>query len=396
MIHTRNSPERTRRTRVPRPLSTVILVTALLLTAAASCGRPVPAARHAMVARPGVLAGDQRGLSPISASFISASAGWLLAAAPCADNVRPCQTLLLRKTADGGRTWAAVPAPPAPSQGRPRAVSQILFTSSREGWAWGPGLWQTSDGGATWRQVSLGGGPVQSLAVAGGRALAATGRCGQASSWQCRFQVYASPAGSGAWRPVPGADGRNTSPAWLVVSGQVGYVFATTPDLGTPLLLTGPANGSARWRPLHSPCRSAWSMAVAAAPGGWLFLGCGSEPGAGQQSKTAFVSGDRGRTWHRAASPPTGGYLGNASMTAGGMILLSGGRMDVYFSRDRGHSWHTSPSLNHAADLAGAGFNLSAWATSNTTAYAIQEGIYQHQVWITRDGGRRWTPVTVR
>jgi len=162
------------------------------------------------------------------------------------------------------------------------------------------------------------------------------------------------------------------------------------------VLLTGPVHGPARWRPLHSPCRSAWSMAVAAAPGGWLFLGCGSEPGAGQQFKTAFVSGDHGRTWHRVASPPAGGYLGNASMTAGGTILLSGGRMDVYISRDRGRSWHTSPSLKYAAGLAGAGFSLSAQATSDTTGYAIQEGIYQHQVWITRDGGRRWTPVTVR
>ncbi len=186
----------------PRPLSAVIVVTALLL-AAASCGRPVPGrrgpasmpvARHAMAARPGLLAGGQRGLSAISASFISASAGWLLAVPPCAGYVRPCQTLLLRKTTDGGRTWVAVPAPPAPDQGRPGAVSQILFISSRDGWAWGPGLWQTRDGGARWRRVSIGGGPVQSLAVAGGRVLAAAGRCGQASPWQCRFQVYASPA----------------------------------------------------------------------------------------------------------------------------------------------------------------------------------------------------------
>src|SRR5258708_9886303 len=128
----------------------------------------MPVARHAMAARPGLLAGGQRGLSAISASFISASAGWPLGVAPGAGYVRPCETLLLRKTTDGGRTWVAVPAPPAPDQGRPGAVSQILFISSRDGWAWGPGLWQTRDGGARWRRVSIGGGPVQSLAGARG------------------------------------------------------------------------------------------------------------------------------------------------------------------------------------------------------------------------------------
>jgi BNR/Asp-box repeat len=391
---------------VPRPLSVVMVVTALLL--AVSCGRPVPArhgpaaglaaglaAGHA-VARPGLLAGGRR-LAPVSASFISVSAGWLLAVPPCASTVpRRCQELLLRKTADGGRTWVAVPAPPAPYQGQPGAVGAILFTSSRDGWAFGPGLWQTRDGGARWRRVSIGRGPVQSLAVAGGRVLAAAGRCGQAGLWQCRFQLYTSRARSGAWRPVPGADGHTASPAALIVSGRAGYLFATTPDLGTPLLLTGPVNGPGRWRPLRSPCRGAWSMALAAAPGGWLFLGCGTEPGAGQQLKTAFLSHDHGRTWHRATSPPPGGYLGHASMTARGTIMLSGGRMDICISRDRGRSWHTSPSLNHAASLAGAGFSLSAQATSTTTAYALQHGTYRHQIWITHDAGRRWTPITVR
>src|SRR5260221_104698 len=108
----------------PRPLSAVIVVTALLL-AAASCGRPVPGrrgpasmpvARHAMAARPGLLAGGPRGLSAISASFILASAGGLLAVPPPAGYVRPSQTLLFRKTTDGGPPRVA---PPAGAGGRP-------------------------------------------------------------------------------------------------------------------------------------------------------------------------------------------------------------------------------------------------------------------------------------
>jgi hypothetical protein len=221
----------------------------------------------------------------------------------------------------------------------------------------------------------------------------AAGRCA-ARPWQCRFQVYSSAAGSTAWRPVPGAAGTHASPASLVVAGQAGYVFATT-GLGRPVLLTGPVSGLARWQPLRNPCRGAWSMAVAAAPGGWVFVGCGYDPSAGNQVKTAYVSGNGGRVWHQVATPPTGGYLTVASMTAGGTIFLSGSRMNVYISRNRGYSWHTSPSLNDASDLAGAGFTLWASATTETRGFAFQAGAYHDQIWLTRDRGRHWTPVTV-
>jgi hypothetical protein len=180
------------------------------------------------------------------------------------------------------------------------------------------------------------------------------------------------------------------------VSGGVGYVFAVTASQGKPLLLAGPVNGSARWRPVPDPCRGAFTGALAAAPGGWLFLGCGSEPGVGNQVKTAYLSHDGGRSWQQVASPPSAGYLGGASMSPGGTIFLSGSRMGIYVSWDRGHSWHQSPSLAPAAGLAGAGFPLTGSTITGTRGFAFQEGVGQRQVWLTSDGGRRWAPVTVR
>ncbi len=392
----------------PRAGSLAAIGAVTVSLAVAACGHQATAgaghgASHASgragATTPAARAAGTSKFSAISMSFPSASVGWLLGVPPCAQQAHPCRTLLLRKTVDGGRSWLPAQAPPAPSAtssaSPAAAVSQILFSDSRDGWAWGPGLWWTRDGGATWRRLRVSGGPVQSLAVAGRRVLAATGRCGQSDRWQCRFQVYTSEAGSGVWRPIPGARGGPAGPAGLVVSGPTGYVATTTGDLRL-VILTGPIDGSARWRPLAGPCPGAYSIALATAPGGWLFLGCGSEPGAGQQLKSAYLSANGGRTWRKVASPPSGGYLSAASMTAGGTIMLSGGRMDVYISVNRGRSWYTSPSLDSAAGLAGAGWPLFATATSDTTGCVFQEGILRHQVWITSDGGQRWTPVTVR
>jgi hypothetical protein len=409
MIGTRVGSATARR-RALRLVSALVITTALLVTAAA-CGQAAPAptdgaSRSApgtardIVAQPGSPARGGRALTVLSASFVSASMGWLLAT-PCADQVQTCRTVVMRKTVDGGRTWFAVGAPDASPadmyQGSPpaNAVGTILFTSAGEGWAFGPALWQTRDGGATWRKTSVPGGTVLDVAMAGDRVLAVTGRCGLGGS-ACSFRVYSTAARSDDWRAVPDAAGTGVSPARLVVSGGLGYVFAMTADLGRPLLLAGPADGSARWRARPDPCRAAWSGALAAAPGGRLFLGCGQEPGAGEQIKAAYLSGDGGRSWRKVASPPSGGYLGDASMSPGGTIFLSGGRMDLYVSRDRGRSWHQSPSLENAAGVAGAGFPLMGATITDTAGFAFQEGVDQQQVWLTSDGGRYWTPVTVR
>jgi len=83
-------------------------------------------------------------------------------------------------------------------------------------------------------------------------------------------------------------------------------------------------------------------------------------------------------------------------MSAGGTIFLSGGRMDIYLSPDRGRSWQESPSLAAAAGVANAGFSLVGTTVSDTFGVAIQHGVSARQAWLTRNGGRGWTPVTVR
>ena len=409
----------TARRRTLRAFPAFLIVAALLVTGAACGQATAPSTATGTAGATAAPSGEPDGtaapsggaLSVLSASFVSPSAGWLLAT-PCPDPAPTCRTVVMRETTDGGRTWSAVPAPDAPpaDQSTPpaTAVGTILFTSPGTGWAFGPALWQTRDGGGTWRKMSVPG-PVQDLAAAGNRVLALTSRCGAstgastgASAGACRFQVYSAAVGSDDWRAVQGAAGSDDQQAVpgavgpgsarLVVSDGVGYVFAMAAGQDRPVLLAGPVNGSARWRPVPDPCVAASSGALAAAPGGWLFLGCGGQPGVGEQVKVAWLSGDGGHSWHQVARPPSGGYLGGASMSPDGTIFLFGARMNLYVSPDRGRGWQ-SPTLPNAAG--GAGYPLTGLAITGTRGFAFEAGVDQH-VWLTSDSGRHWTAVTVR
>jgi hypothetical protein len=385
----------------------VFIVTAALLAAVTACSSGgasggVPLAVTVRATSPAPSAGTAKQPSAVlSASFLSRSTGWLLAEPWCASCRDPAGTvLLMRKTTDGGLTWFAVPAPHAPpedpsrSSPPPDAVGRVLFTTSRDGWAFGPGLWRTPNGGATWQRVPVPG-PVADVVVAGGRMLLMTATGSPADDGPAR--VYTAALGEDNWRHVAGVAFTGPGSLSLAVSGKTGYLLATGIELVKPVLLGGPVTGSAPWRPLPQPCGHGpeWATALAAAPGGWLFIGCGGEPGAGNQLKTAYLSSDSGHHWSQAASPPFGGYLGSAAMTAAGTIFLSGQRMGIYISGNRGRSWYQSPSLAGPTGIANAGPALLGTPVTDKFGVAVQDDVSTQQVWLTSDGGLRWTPVAV-
>ncbi len=304
--------------------------------------------------------------------------------------------LQLLTSADGGRHWHAVPAPPL----RIGAIAAVTFANARDGWLYGAQvLWATHNGGARWHRVPLPpGGRLESLTPGAGRILATIGRC-SSDGLACSFRLWTAPAGSDAFRPVPGAAGPRHAPEPTVaISGRTGFAYATWLDrpVGEHILLAGPADGTHRWHRLRDPCGPSWSAALAAEHGGQrVLIACGTEPGAGLQIKQAYLSADAGRTWRRVAKPPPGGYVGDASAAGTGPVYLSGGRTDNYISWSSGQGWHTSASLDNAAGLAGAGAILTATAITSTRAAAFQDGVTCKQVWLTTDSGHHWTPVTV-
>jgi photosystem II stability/assembly factor-like uncharacterized protein len=385
-------------------MSSKVIAALAALVGAASASTGQSAAAYAQQA---VSAASTAPVSPLSASFVSASTGWLLAGAECSTGCK----LVMRKTVDGGRRWASAPAPAAPAgvldwlPGTPvpaSAVVKVHFANNSDGWAYEPGLWWTHDGGRHWARVNTHGWMVLSLASGDGRVIAAFGRdVDSGSAALAQVRVMSAPVRSDRWRPLPGAAGANL--AWLgaAVSGRTGYVPAQVRagahggGGASTELLAGPVDGSGRWHLVPLPCHTYWDFVdtVAASPNGKLALGCAGQPLLGlQQYKRVWVSANSGRTWHRFADLPMPGRMIEVSITSAGTVLESGYESDVYITWNGGKSWQTSPSLS-SADL---GDGLFATMITDADGYVLQNSYYFPQIYFTRNKGHTWKPVSVR
>ena len=108
-----------------------------------------------------------------SVDFVTADDGFVLGYVRCGKEV----CFALRRTLDRGASWLALPAPPF-SVGAPddRALFELHFANTLDGWAFGATLWATDDGARSWHQVDLGG-PVVAVASGAGGAYAVVQPC---------------------------------------------------------------------------------------------------------------------------------------------------------------------------------------------------------------------------
>jgi photosystem II stability/assembly factor-like uncharacterized protein len=373
----------------------VIVVVGVAVLAAGACAGNAAAPVRPAAAASAAVSLNCRAITPVSASFVSGTTGWLLGLATPAGS-----RIVLCRTADGGRHWFYVPAPPAPWPFRssvsgpavstgPDAVSQIVFANQRDGWAFGPGLWATHDGGAHWHRVGTSGASVSKMAATSGRVVAVFSRDGGTT-----FAAYTSPAGADAWRPLPGVSGAGQAVggADLGVFGGTGYVVSSHAPLPGPpaVLLAGPADGSARWQRYALPCPSSMEVAVTAATRPGIIVACA---GIGFHPTPARVyrSVDGGRSWHRLAGLVLEDSVGSASVAPDGTILVSGLYSGVLMSDDGGQSWHPVPAVDDSETVQGGGI-VTAVMVTNQLGFAVVTG---DAFWLTHDGGQTWTAVTV-
>jgi hypothetical protein len=368
-------------------------VSTRLATSTATSGPPEPAS-------PSCAAGQ---IGPIDASFVSANDGYLLGI-----TLKDCwadatSKLRLRKTADGGLRWTPLTAPPAPwggivpdGSGRVPAdgVTSLLFADARDGWAYGPGLWATHDGGASWHRVGSKGWVVQSMAATDGHVVAVLESCDSydANCGARSFTVRTSPARREAWRPVPGAAGQGA--ASVVARAGKAFLIASAAGPGSyekdDTLLSGPADGSARWTSRTIPCTPGANV-LSATTASDLVLSC-ALLGAHPASTHLFASADAGRHWTKIARLGLFDGASTVEQTGAGTLLIAGIYNGVGFSRDGGRSW-TWPGVIDRTDNVEGGAGLEASLSTINDGYVI---VAANSLWITRDAGLAWLPVTVR
>lgn len=346
-------------------------VTAATQAQAGSGG--TPSACGAPVRRPAI--------GPLSVTFVTPSRGWLLGVTlpPCAGPGG--SRLAVRVTTDGGRHWSPRPAPPAPwgtpGTGSSAGVSQILFVTRQDGWAFGPALWATHDGGERWQQISTHGAQVDSLAATAGHVIAAftTGRAGD------DVTIDTSPAGRNDWHPIPRATGHG-SPE-LAASAGTGYALLQDgPSSDT--LLAGPADGTGHWQARPRPCPG-WGV-IAATPAG-LALAC-ALLGVHPAPTHVYLSATGGRTWRRLATVLLAEVPDSITVSPTGPSLLTAPYSGLLLSRDGGHTWRSVPP--GGTSMAINGRDLYATMLTRQDGYAYLD---MTELWLTHNVGHTWTPV---
>jgi hypothetical protein len=340
---------------------------------------------------------------PTSVTFVGNGQGGVVGAVigqagpPCAN---PGDCTSLAGTSNYGGSWYGVSAPVAPGPDKGTGVSQLRFASLRDGWAYGPALYETTGGGWPWSPVDTGGQRVTALEASGQTAFAVFATCSASTSGYAAdctsFTLYSGTAGSTTWAPVTVPAGyqhmaaSQPSSAALVISAGTGYLL--TPS-GT--MLTGQVSGGPWTVAGPAPCSPGPSQPASGVPAdaqlaafrGQLLLTCTGQAGGG----AALYTSAGGSQWQLAGTVPAPGTVtGLASAATGQVVVATTAGID--YSADDGGTWH---SASVGGPVPAGGFSYVGM-TNATMGVAVPADPTVGAVYVTRDGGQTWSksPIT--
>lgn len=397
----------------PRAAGRRLVVSGALLclaVAAAACSsapssHPHPTTTAPPVTRPPVGGAVPAGFAPASASFPSASTGFVLGLdSACSSG----SCVALARTTDGGTHWVGLPAPTAAYAPRGNAapssqtaVSEVRFADELDGWAYGPDLFATHDGGRTWQQVELGG-AVVALAAADGVVDAVVSPCAADQSCTGAMRLEQAPTTGGAFTTVltgPSATVSSGDASDLSLSSPVGFVTLGPSAPGTAALYaTSDLRNVQGWHAFPDPCAAQGivSLTAFAAPNTTtLYSLCSGGGAAGSSQKTVMVT--RNGISTVGGSAPLGGAGGSLAATAAGALVIAtaSGASWLYRSIDGGQTWQTVVTF----DDGGMGFNDLAFASDTTGVVVHGEpgppGQESTQLLLSTDAGATWAPVAI-
>jgi photosystem II stability/assembly factor-like uncharacterized protein len=318
------------------------------------------------------------GFQPISATFVSASDGWVLGTAPCAH--KPCTSVL--RTTDGGRHWVGIPAPRYALSAFPgnRGLDRIRFADTRDGFAFGSQLWATHNGGSSWHHVSQLPGYVVDLETSAGVVYAASEKAN-------RITIYRSPAGRDAWTRVaalPTVGNSYGGLGTITLHGSAGWII-----LGNRLYSS---RTGAHWTRDSFRCQTGWGMDSAGASSARsITLLCVGDPGLGQSLKKLYASANGGATFRRTGAVPSGGDGGLLAEPTPRHLFVatSSGATWIYVSDNGGRTWRNALTL----DDGGKGWSDFGFTTASQGLAIEGTPAMGSVLYLTWNAGRTWHPV---
>ncbi len=379
--------------RISRRRTRLLIGCGALLAAFAGAGGGVAAAAQATGAAaltPGTGA-VPKGFVATSVSFPTKDEGYVLGTAPCAHE--PCTSVI--RTVDRGSHWAGVPAP-AVALGNPGGATGISawgirFATTKVGFVFGKGLWETVNGGADWVMVKPPSTTVNSLEISDGQVLAVATPCAPGQCIAQKSSLYRRPLSGGSWHLVAklasAFDLEGT--ATIATAGKVAAILN-----GEAVLVT--SNGGLSVTAHPTGCTNAdvgGPVGLAVAGTRALALLCAGQGAAGSVGKAVYLSSDLGAHWTSAGSPPAGGDPGAIAATPGHIVVsAASGASELYYSTSGKH-WTTAFGKGDG----GAGFADLGFTTTADGA-VVYGPVYTNgtadgfpgKVLLTGNGGASW------
>lgn len=337
---------------------------------------------------------------PTSVTFVGTGQNGLVGAVigqagpPCA--TADCTSLA--GTSNYGQSWYGVSAPVAPGPTSDAGVSQLRFGTMKDGWAFGPALWETTGGGWPWQQVNTDGQRVIDLEASGPDALAIFATCAGTGAYYASdctsFALYQGSAGATTFTPVTvpaGYQHMSTSPpstAELVITAGTGYLLGPSGEV-----LSGPATGGTWSLAGRAPCAPAVAAstgtpdgALLAAGSQQLLLTCTPQTGvAGDQ--VALYTSATGASWKLVDPVPASGEPTSLAAAASGLVVLAT-TAGLSYSTNGGTTWQTA-SVSGPAPVGGFSY---VGMTNQTQGVAVPANANLGEVYVTGNGGETWSP----
>jgi photosystem II stability/assembly factor-like uncharacterized protein len=292
----------------------------------------------------------------------------------------------LARTTDGGRSWRAVRGLGLPygAPGCPRCIAGVRFGDRRHGYMFGGPFIETADGGRSW-SIIPGPAPVIDVETSGREAYA----LGMIWPSFRTAQLYRLTG----IRLVPVGPPLPVTTRWpqLVVHGTGVYLLNPS-GVGRPSTLWASHDAGHSWQRLTAPCT--WPGADGGALAAWsaagLALACGSQPAAGNQAKTFYVSTDGGAHWRLTARIGfTSGYVTSLAASLNTWVLAEA-RGEIAVGSDGGQTWRPAIFLPRAAAVEGWG---SVAFTDRSHAVAVPWTMNGDVLAFSSDGGHSWDDV---